>query len=105
MHDLARRVSGIDRASVYRAVSLFEELGVVQRLNTGWKYKIELTDIFTGHHHHLSCTRCGKTIALHELGLEQNIAALAGEHNFKVTSHQIEIQGLCPECQVLEAPN
>lgn len=99
MHQLVQRVQGIDRASVYRAVDLFERLGIVQRLNTGWKYKLELTDKFAEHHHHLTCTSCGATLAMNESELEALIAKLAAAHNFKPAAHQIEIQGLCSNCQ------
>lgn len=99
MHDLVLAAPAIDRASVYRAVDLFEKLGIVQRLNTGWKYKIELTDAFMAHHHHLTCTHCGRTVPMNEQKLERFIDQLANEHGFKPTGHQIEIQGLCPDCQ------
>jgi len=99
MHDLVDATKSVDRASVYRAVDLFEKLGIVQRLNTGWKYKIELTDAFTDHHHHLTCTNCGKTVAMNEQRLERFIEQLAQEHGFSPLGHQIEIQGLCPVCR------
>lgn len=99
MNALVARVQGTDRASVYRAVELFERLGIVQRLNTGWKYKLELTDKFAAHHHHLTCTHCGRTIAMNESELELIIEKLSAEHQFKPQSHQIEIQGLCEMCQ------
>jgi Fur family ferric uptake transcriptional regulator len=92
------RTSDIDRASVYRTIGLFEGLGLVQRLNTGWKYKIELSDTFTEHHHHLTCTNCGKTVAMNEQELERFIEQLAREHGFKPSGHQIEIQGVCGGC-------
>lgn len=99
MHELVGKVRGVDRASVYRAVDLFERLGIVQRLHTGWKYKLELTDKFAEHHHHLTCARCGRTIAMNEDELEHVLAKLAAAHHFKPTAHQIEIQGLCSNCQ------
>lgn len=99
MHQLVKRAGEVDRASVYRAVALFERLGIVQRLHTGWKYKIELTDKFSAHHHHLTCLRCGRTIAMNEAELERVISDLARAHNFHPTAHQIEIQGLCADCQ------
>lgn len=103
MHELARRASDIDRASVYRAVSLFERLGIVQRLQSGWKYKIELTDKFSDHHHHLTCTSCGKTISINESELEHLISKLANEYHFSPSAHQIEIQGLCQVCGLARA--
>jgi Fe2+ or Zn2+ uptake regulation protein len=43
MQVLVKRAEGkVDRATVYRTIELFEELGIVHRLNIGWKYKIEL---------------------------------------------------------------
>lgn len=101
MHQLVARSEKVDRASVYRAVELFERLGIVQRLYTGWKYTLELTDKFTVHHHHLTCTQCGHTTAINENQLEELIRSLATEYNFMPTAHQIEIQGICAECQRL----
>lgn len=99
MQQLATKTSGIDRASVYRAVRLFERLGIVQRLNTGWKYKIELTDKFADHHHHFTCVACGKTVVIGEAEMEGLIDRLAAHHGFTPTAHQIEIQGYCEQCR------
>jgi Fur family transcriptional regulator, ferric uptake regulator len=98
MHQLVDRVADADRASVYRTIDLFERLGIVQRLNTGWKYKIELSDKFAAHHHHLTCTHCGATIPMNEQELEAVIDKLARAHGFQPMAHQIEIQGLCGVC-------
>ena len=99
MHQLVEKASGVDRASVYRAIELFERLGIVQRINTGWKYKLELSDKFAAHHHHLTCTHCGRTVAMNEHELEELIAKLAAAYDFAPASHQIEIQGLCGRCR------
>jgi len=100
MHDLAQRSKGVvDRASLYRTVHLFEQLGLVQRIYIGWKYKIELSDIFTHHHHHISCLGCGKVVAMtEEAEIEQLISQLAARHGFTAQSHQLEVRGYCPLC-------
>ncbi len=99
MHQLIARIdSKIDRASIYRIIDLFEKLGIVQRLNIGWKYKIELTDKFAEHHHHLTCQNCGKVIPINEESLEGFIGRLAKQYSFTAQKHQIEIQGLCSDC-------
>lgn len=96
---VAACTSTIDRASVYRTVSLFETLGVIQRLQIGWKYRIELSDKFQDHHHHLHCTVCGKIIVIAEdTVLEKRISSLAAYHNFTARDHQIEIRGRCESC-------
>lgn len=92
--------STVDRASVYRTIALFEELGIVNRLQMGWKYKIELSDTFNYHHHHISCTKCGKIMPIREDKLlETSVNSIAKEYGFKPTDHQIEIQGLCKDCR------
>lgn len=99
MRELIGSNKDVNRASIYRTVELFEELDVAQRLYMGWKYKIELTDKFTVHHHHLTCLRCGKTIAIDQYELERYIDKLAAQRGFKPTTHQVEVQGLCSQCQ------
>ena len=101
MRELTAKVgSAADRASLYRAISLFEKLGVVQRLQIGWKYKLELSAAFSYHHHHLSCVGCGLTIAIEEdSGLEKRINGVAAAKGFQPTDHLLEIRGRCPNCQ------
>lgn len=90
----------IDRASVYRTVGVFEALGVVQRLQIGWKYKLELSDRFTDHHHHATCNRCGAiTPLVEDSSLEKQLIAIANSHGFVHQSHQLEIRGLCAACR------
>ncbi len=100
MHELSVHSKGvIDRASLYRAIGLFEKLGLVQRIYIGWKYKIELSDIFTHHHHHISCLACGKVVAITEEDeIEALIESLAKRHGFTTPSHQLEVRGYCADC-------
>jgi Fur family ferric uptake transcriptional regulator len=99
-HIIAVCKNRVDRASVYRTIDLFEKLGIVQRLNIGWKYKLELTDRFMHHHHHMSCVGCGQVFALPEDDdLENRLKSLAKMHDFQPHNHQIEIRGLCVNCK------
>ena len=101
MAELWSKANGhIDRASLYRAISLFNQLGITHRVNLGWKYKIELAEQFSHHHHHLSCSNCGRMIAAFESNvIEDEIHKIAARYSIKITSHQVEIQGHCSECQ------
>lgn len=100
IHQIVAKLHGtVDRASVYRTIDLFEKLGIAQRINIGWKYKIELSDKFSDHHHHLTCTICGKVIPINAEELEGFINRIAGSENFLAANHQIEIQGICSTCQ------
>jgi len=100
INELTALLSNYDRATVYRTVSLFERLGIVNRLQLGWKYKLELSDVFHHHHHHLTCTNCGKvTILREDSTIENRIKSLSDKNGFLITDHQLEIRGLCQVCQ------
>jgi Fur family ferric uptake transcriptional regulator len=93
----------MDRASVYRTIALFETLGIVQRLQIGWKYKLELSNRFSVHHHHLTCVQCNAHISLPEDPvIEQRLIELANQEQFIANDHRLEIKGLCVDCQKLE---
>jgi len=89
-----------DIVTVYRNVTLFEQLGIINRLRMGWNTKIELSDIFHHHHHHMTCVNCGRVVVLREdPEIETKIAHMSKRHYFKPLDHQLEIRGLCPSCQ------
>jgi Fur family ferric uptake transcriptional regulator len=100
MQELVSRCQDFDRASIYRTVMLFEQLGIVQRLQIGWKYKLELTDSFIHHHHHLTCIHCGVVTPLPEdATLEKRLQVLSTLQGFVPHDHQLEIRGLCRNCR------
>ena len=101
MPQLIARCRGvINRASIYRTIVLFERLGIVQRLQIGWKYKLELSNAFQHHHHHLTCLQCGGVTPLPEDALlEKQLDRLARYHDFDAQDHQLEIRGRCASCQ------
>ena len=99
MHELIERANNqIDRASIYRIIGLFDQIGITQRLNIGWKYRIELTDKFAQHHHHLTCLSCHRVIPINKDELEDFMSQLATAQKFTPIEHQVEIQGYCDRC-------
>jgi len=98
---LIERAKGrVDRATIYRTMELFEKLGIVNRLNIGWKYKFELSDVFQEHHHHFHCTNCGTTFNLEPNSmLETMIDSVVAKSGFSSRGHSLEVYGLCPNCQ------
>lgn len=103
MNELIRKATGrVDKVSVYRTITLFEQVGVTQRINIGWKYKIELTDKFSEHHHHLICLKCGDVISIgDEKHIDDYINGVAEKFGFKPRKHQFEVDGYCKNCLVV----
>jgi Fur family ferric uptake transcriptional regulator len=100
MRELLLKLPSVDRASVYRVINLFEELGIVRRLQIGWKYKLELSEAYSFHHHHIVCLSCGRVLPIRESpAIETAIHVLAAEYGFSSTEHQLEIQGVCQQCR------
>lgn len=90
-----------DRASIYRTIQLFEKLNFVRRVNIGWKYKLELSDVFNGHHHHITCNSCGRLQDLQDDSRLQSIlAAMVEQTGFSIVGHDLEVAGICKTCQV-----
>lgn len=89
-----------DRATVYRNISLFDRLGVIHKLQIGWKYKIELSDRFHPHHHHITCQSCGKTETINLNEKLENFFNLQAESlGYILSDHQLELSGVCKLCK------
>lgn len=96
--------NNVDRVSVYRNIELFEKLGIVHRIYIGWKYKVELSDEFMAHHHHLSCLGCGKIIDIQdEKHIDRFVEDIANSVGFKPRRHIFEVDGYCKNCQKVKA--
>lgn len=98
MRQLIDRCNVSDRASIYRTVKLLESIEVVNRIPQGFKYKVELSEIFLPHHHHIACLKCGKSSDLEQTQLEHLLESMAKTEGFKLISHKVELQGHCPRC-------
>jgi Fur family ferric uptake transcriptional regulator len=52
----------------------------------------------TGHHHHLVCTSCGKTIEVEGSSVERWANTVAKNNGFRKVSHVVELFGICQRC-------
>lgn len=103
MNELLEKCDSVDRVSVYRIVDQFESIGVVHKIQIGWKYKLELGDVFKEHHHHLGCISCGDSVDINEPHeLDQFIARIAQKHSYEITQHTLELRGICSHCKSMQ---
>lgn len=97
---VAKTKNKMDQTTVYRNLDLFEKLKISHRVYQGWKYKIELSDNFHKHHHHLTCTSCNNVLEFNEPSwLDAEVNKIAKSKNFIVQHHMFELRGLCSSCQ------
>lgn len=53
----------------------------------------------SGHHHHLVCRTCGRTVEVEGPTVERWADRVAAEHDFADVSHTLEIFGVCADCR------
>ncbi|TDC30950.1 transcriptional repressor [Micromonospora sp. 15K316] len=51
-----------------------------------------------GHHHHLVCRVCGRTVEVAGPAVESWAERVAAQHGYAEVSHTMEIFGTCPGC-------
>jgi Fe2+ or Zn2+ uptake regulation protein len=92
----ARRL-GIGRATIFRALELFTELELVERLDlpNGEHAYVECA---RAHHHHVVCSSCGRTTEVEDCGMQAVAEEIARRSGYRIDTHRLELFGLCPKC-------
>ncbi len=96
VEELYRRAARLDAnisiATVYRTVRLFEESGIIARLDfrDGRSRYEEATD---DHHDHLIDTRSGKVIEFVDEEIERLQEAIARRLGYRLVGHRLELYG------------
>lgn len=92
-----RRI-GVSRATLFRALELLVELGVVERLDlpSGEHAYVECAPV---HHHHVVCSRCGRSAEVDDVGLNDAVLEIGRRSGYRIETHRLELFGLCPSCQ------
>ena len=91
------RMPKVHRSTIYRTLDLLEKNGSI--------FKSELGDhaIYhhaeEGHHHHLVCSKCGKTVECDEDLFTAVEKSLAEKYGFSVNFKHLVISGLCEACR------
>ncbi len=90
--------SDISRVSVYRTLDLLGQLNLVCRVHAPDGCRSYMMTRPTGHHHHLVCTGCGRTVDFVDCTLTELEGRLSSETGFRTTGHILEVYGVCPTC-------
>ncbi|KAF0124268.1 MAG: Fur family transcriptional regulator ferric uptake regulator [Elusimicrobia bacterium] len=99
IHAAARkRLPGIGIATVYRALKFLCGCGKISEFIPADGVARYEPAGSRAHHDHLICTSCGSFIEAVDPEIERLQGRLAARHGFKLSSHKLEIYGLCPGC-------
>ena len=100
--DARDQKAGIGRATVFRALELFQELGVIERIDlpSGEHAYVACE---ADHHHHVICSSCGRSADIDDRGIKAVTKKIAKRTGYRIEQHRIELFGLCPACQAAAA--
>lgn len=91
--------SHVGFATVYRTLKHLTQCGLARELDFGdgrIKYEPEFN---RRHHDHMICTQCGTYIEFLNPQIEELQEQVSRKHGFKITSHRMQLYGLCQKCQ------
>ena len=97
--------SGLAQSSVYRNLTILEEVGAVTRIVTHDDHaRYELAETLTDHHHHhLICSQCGLVTDVEfpaelEKTLDAALRRTGRSNGFRVDAHRLDLVGACADC-------
>ena len=97
VEELYGRINKVDKsislATVYRTVKLFEELGILEKLEFG-DGRARYEDADREHHDHLINVQNGEVIEFVNSDIEKLQEKIAQELGFKLLGHKLELCGV-----------
>ena len=99
---LREQDSEIGLATVYRALDLLSELGILVKIDFGdgcARYELNTADPNIHHHHHLICVKCKKVIEFEDDLLDNLEATISKKSGFQILNHEVKFFGYCKDCQ------
>lgn len=103
------RNPNIGIATIYRALLLFEEIGLVYKLNfDDGCLRYEILPPYSNEvhqHHHLLCNQCDKIIEVKEDLMNSLEEIIEKQYNFEIQNHDVKFTGICSQCRDKENNN
>ena len=98
IHALLRsRGDDVGLTTVYRTLQALADFGEIDVLRTPDGESV-YRQCSTGHHHHLVCRTCGRTVEIEGPAVESWADKTAAQHGFAEVEHTLEIFGTCTAC-------
>ncbi len=89
----------IGRASVFRTLDLFTQLGIIRPTYIDTSSTPTYVMMHGGHHHHVICTACKRFYEFDDCGMEALTRNLEETLDMRISGHLLEFYGLCAACQ------
>ena len=88
----------IGLATVYRSLQRMADAGEIDAIRSP-DGQMAYRRCSAGHHHHLTCRVCGRTVEIAAPELEALLSSLGDTYGFSQIDHEIELRGCCTQCR------
>ena len=104
LHEACAADLQIDLSTVYRTMHTLAESGFITKSMhpNGKAYFQIASQQGTEHHHRIVCSKCKASADIAVCPLHDLENQILSETGFTMTSHSIELTGLCPACKAEE---
>jgi Fe2+ or Zn2+ uptake regulation protein len=85
--------------TIYRNLQQFAEQGWIESIVGNDQAMRYVRCRSLKHHHHVQCEQCGRMVEVEGCGIRKALDSMASRSGFQITRHQLQLFGLCPECQ------
>ena len=107
VYEIYRRAKERNRklslSTVYRALRLFTDLGIVDDLQHDEHHYH--TPKLSHEHYHLVCLGCGQVVEFESPLVDALKESLRASHNFTVTRGEVNFSGYCQRCRQPDQPS
>jgi Fur family ferric uptake transcriptional regulator len=101
VYEIYRRAKERNRklslSTVYRALRLFTDLGIVDDLQRDEHH--HHTPKLSHEHYHLVCLGCGQVVEFESQLVDALKESVGSRHNFDVTRGEVNLSGYCQRCR------
>jgi Fe2+ or Zn2+ uptake regulation protein len=97
LSEASERLPGVSLPTVYATLELFEQLGILRRVNGGGGTL--LWDTRADTHHHMICRNCGRIEDLETPFDLERARRSAARSGFEADRAEVVVSGLCTRCR------
>jgi Fur family transcriptional regulator, ferric uptake regulator len=101
-HELRRTNPRLGRATVFRAVEMLVNQGLLNRIDFpdgSHNYRVCGDE----HHHHITCIKCHRVVDIDICPPLEQLASIGRQTDFVIEGHSLTVFGICADCRKRKA--
>ena len=100
---LRKELPSVGRATLYRTIKLFLEVGIVCEVATIDGARVYSLSRVAHHHHHSVCVECGVVEEFKAATVERMLSSVSAEFRGRIVDYRFELYVNCGHCSTGDA--